>query len=55
MSVQSPGPAVAFDGVTKAYAGGTIAVDGVSVETFTGEGITVPAERLAAPATPSKV
>ncbi|GHH17342.1 MULTISPECIES: ATP-binding cassette domain-containing protein [Sphingomonas] len=32
MSVQSPGPAVAFDGVTKAYAGGTIAVDGVSVE-----------------------
>ncbi|TPG53002.1 ATP-binding cassette domain-containing protein [Sphingomonas glacialis] len=32
MSVQSPGPAVAFAGVTKAYAGGTIAVDGVSVE-----------------------
>lgn len=32
MSVQSPGPAVAFDGVTKAYVGGTIAVDGVSVE-----------------------
>ena len=25
MSVQSPGPAVAFAGVTKAYAGGTIA------------------------------
>ncbi|MGY2733997.1 ATP-binding cassette domain-containing protein [Sphingomonas sp. UYP23] len=32
MSVRSPGPAVAFAGVTKAYAGGTIAVDGVSVE-----------------------
>lgn len=32
MSLQSPGPAVAFAGVTKAYSGDTLAVDDVSVE-----------------------
>lgn len=32
----------------------TVQIDGVSVGTFTGDGITVLAERLPAPATPSK-